>query len=57
MVGVRRPAGGLTSATWPTSDDYAGIDIARLDPDGKVVEHWDALQVLPETSANDNGMF
>jgi predicted SnoaL-like aldol condensation-catalyzing enzyme len=43
--------------TWPQSDDYAGIDIFRLDPKGKVVEHWDVLQVLPDTSANENGMF
>jgi predicted SnoaL-like aldol condensation-catalyzing enzyme len=43
--------------TWPGSDDYAGIDIFRLDADGKVIEHWDVLQVLPERSANDNGMF
>jgi predicted SnoaL-like aldol condensation-catalyzing enzyme len=43
--------------TWPNSEDYAGIDIFRLDPDGKVVEHWDVLQVIPEKSANDNGMF
>lgn len=43
--------------TWPGSEDYAGIDIFRLDEDGKVVEHWDVLQVIPEHSANENGLF
>jgi predicted SnoaL-like aldol condensation-catalyzing enzyme len=43
--------------TWPGSEDYAGIDIFRVDEHGKVVEHWDVLQVLPSSSANDNGMF
>jgi predicted SnoaL-like aldol condensation-catalyzing enzyme len=42
---------------WPRDQDYAGIDIFRLTPDGRIVEHWDVLQVLPDRSANPNGMF
>ena len=41
---------------WPGGEHWAGIDIFRLEG-GKVVEHWDVLQKVPQKSANDNTMF
>jgi len=41
----------------PGDQDYAGIDIFRFDEQGKIVEHWDVLQLLPKQSLNDNSMF
>lgn len=44
---------------WPTDANkkWAGIDIFRFDEHGKIVEHWDVLQVVPEQSAHNNTMF
>jgi len=42
---------------WPGDQDYAGIDIFRFDDSGKIVEHWDVLQVVTDESKNNNGLF
>lgn len=41
----------------PGTRGNAIIDIYRMDDDGKVVEHWDAVQPIPEKAMNNNGMF
>ncbi len=41
---------------WP-DEQYAGIDIFRFDSEGKIIEHWDVLQKMPDHFAHDNGMF
>jgi predicted SnoaL-like aldol condensation-catalyzing enzyme len=41
----------------PSDRGSAVADIFRLNRQGKVVEHWDVIQAVPDTSANDNTMF
>jgi predicted SnoaL-like aldol condensation-catalyzing enzyme len=40
----------------PNMRGRAIIEIFRLE-DGKIDEHWDVIQEIPESSANPNGMF
>ncbi len=40
----------------PEERGFAVVDIFRVE-DCKIAEHWDVLQPVPESSANDNGMF
>ena len=37
--------------------NMAGVDIWRFNDDGKIIEHWDVLQQIPETTASGNDMF
>jgi predicted SnoaL-like aldol condensation-catalyzing enzyme len=39
--------------TW----NMAGVDIFRFNEQGKIIEHWDVLQEVPETTASGNDMF
>lgn len=46
-----------THQIWPGGDEYVTMDFFRFDDNGKIVEHWDAVQEIPETSANGNTMY
>jgi predicted SnoaL-like aldol condensation-catalyzing enzyme len=41
----------------PNTPGRAIFDCFRFDENGKVVEHWDAIQDIPVKAANQNGMF
>lgn len=41
---------------WPGDPGLAVCDIFRC-ADGKVVEHWDVIQEIPEDPVNPNSMF
>jgi len=46
-----------THQTWPDGDQYVTMDFFRFDDNGKIVEHWDAIQTVPDEIAHNNTMF
>jgi predicted SnoaL-like aldol condensation-catalyzing enzyme len=40
----------------PGTRGFAVVDIFRME-NGKIMEHWDVIQPVPETSLNTNTMF
>ena len=46
-----------THQTWPGGEQYVTMDFLRFDDQGKIVEHWDAIQDIPAHSLNGNTMF
>ncbi|MFC2094070.1 nuclear transport factor 2 family protein [Bacteroidota bacterium] len=46
-----------THQIWPDNVEYVTMDFFRFDENGKIVEHWDSMQQIPEDSANNNKMY
>lgn len=46
-----------THQTWPGNEEYVTMDFFRFDENGKIVEHWDAIQEISGESANNNTMY
>ncbi len=46
-----------THQTWPGEEEYVTMDFFRFDENGKIVEHWDAMQQIPKESAHGNAMY
>ena len=46
-----------THQIWPDNQEYVTMDFFRFDDNGKIVEHWDSMQQLPEISAHSNTMY
>jgi predicted SnoaL-like aldol condensation-catalyzing enzyme len=46
-----------THQTWPGNEEYVTMDFLRFDENGKIVEHWDSIQKVPDESKNGNPMY
>jgi len=46
-----------THQKWPGNEEYVTMDFFRFDENGKIVEHWDSMQQIPDFSKNGNTMY
>lgn len=46
-----------THQTWPDNEQYVTMDFFRFDNNGKIIEHWDSIQEIPNKTKNGNPMF
>ncbi|MGO3018635.1 MAG: nuclear transport factor 2 family protein [Anaerococcus sp.] len=46
-----------THQSWPDGIEYVTMDFFRFDSNGKIVEHWDSIQEIPETNKSGNPMY
>jgi len=46
-----------THQKWPDNEEYVTMDFFRFDKNGKIVEHWDSMQQIPDYNANGNTMY
>jgi predicted SnoaL-like aldol condensation-catalyzing enzyme len=46
-----------THQTWPGNEEYVTMDFFRFDENGKIVEHWDSIQIIPDETRNGNLMY
>jgi predicted SnoaL-like aldol condensation-catalyzing enzyme len=45
-----------THQTWPGGDEYGTMDCFRIEVDGKLVEHQDAIPAVPPQTTCGNPM-
>lgn len=46
-----------THQTWPGNVEYVTMNFFRFDDNGKIVEHWDSIQEIPNETKNGNPMY
>ena len=46
-----------THQMWPEHEEYITMDFFRFDENGKIVEHWDSIQKIPNKLKSGNPMY